>query len=348
MQILKPLKSRWHTLLSFGILLALLASAAGYFYWANRPFTLEQLAPVDKPTLVHSFKLPASSSEVLAWNARGDRLAVAHTRESLSAKGIVSIYSIDGKLLQRLEAKIDGFAFIDDLEWHPTKDILAVSYLRALILWSADGTIIKRIDTGIESIYRNLNWNQQTDELAIMEYYAYNGDYYNQIVLFDEEGMKIRRFPTKFGYATEIQWIDRVNIIINVTNIIYRFNTITEEWIRLFEDEQAAIDVDPIHNLIIGTTRNNVKELKMWNNGIVKTIPLAEFGGITPKISPRGDYTILYPSERLNLFNHRTQELETYAFLNVNLQYATVEWHPSKPILAILFPYEIQLWQLPE
>lgn len=347
MPTLIKLKPRWHTVLSIGILLAVLASAAGYFYWANRPFTLEQLAPVDKPTLVHTIKLTESSGEELAWNSRGDRLAVAH-RGKVGSKGVVSIYSVDGKLLQRLEAKIDSFDFIDDLEWHPTKDILAVSYLQSLILWSADGTIIKRIDTGIESIYRKLSWNQQTDELAVIEYYAYNGEYYNQIVLFDEYGTKVRRFPTKFGYTTQMKWINQVDIIVNVTNRIYTFNTITEEWIRLFEDEQYAIDIDPNHNRIVGAGENNDKELEIWQNGTIKTIKLAEFSGRIPETSPRGDYTILYPIERLNYFNHRTQKFEIHPVINKDLIYATVEWHSSKPILAILLSYEIQLWQFPE
>ncbi|ABX06368.1 MAG TPA: hypothetical protein DEF47_07835 [Herpetosiphon sp.] len=338
---------RWHTVLSIGMLLAVLASAAGYFYWASRPFTLEQLAPVDKPTLVHTIKLPEAGSE-FAWNSRGDRLAVAHLDLNKEDQSVVSIYTVDGKRLRQLAVNIDAFNTIDDLEWHPTKDILAVSYRQALVLWSADGTIIKRINNGIESAFQQLSWNQQTNELAVIDYYAYNGEYYNQIVLFDEYGTKIRRFPTKFGYTTQMKWINQVNIIVNVTNRIYTFNTITEEWIRLFEDEQYAVDIDSNHNRIVGAGENNDKELEIWQNGIIKTIELAEFSGRIPKSSPRGDYTVLYTIGRLNFFNHHTQEFEIHPLTNKDLIYVTVEWHPSKPILATLLFYEIQVWQFPE
>ncbi|MFD3165983.1 hypothetical protein [Herpetosiphon sp. NSE202] len=346
MQILKPLKSRWQTLLSFGILLALLVSAAGYFYWANRPFTLEQLTPVDTLTLVHTIKLP-ESGKTMAWNARGDLLAVAHTSPLSLAKGIVSIYSLDGICLRQLEIKFDDVGIVDKLEWHPTKDILAVSYRETFILWSADGTIIKRIDNGMNSTYQNLLWNQNTNELAVVEYYSYTNNYYNQITLFNEKGKLIRILPQKFKLINAIEWSNKFILIINGYDAVYTFNITTGELQKLINDVYYSIDIEANHNLIVGNLKADAEKLTIWQNSIIKTVPISGFSGCTQAISPDGNYTVLYKPSLFSILNHRTQQIELYSTIEVDHS-STVEWHPSKPLLAVLTYDEIQLWQLPE
>lgn len=170
MPILTNLKPRWHTALSIGMLLAVLASAAGYFYWASRPFTLEQLAPVDTPTLVHTIKADPRKpfDRIVQWNSRGDRLAVS------SDKNNILIYSSAGELVADFRSHLFMGLGINELEWHPTKDILAVAYDERLVLWSADGTIIKQINSDITFAFWDIDWNQQTEQLAVNQYYAFD------------------------------------------------------------------------------------------------------------------------------------------------------------------------------
>ncbi|MBM7841574.1 hypothetical protein [Herpetosiphon giganteus] len=225
---------------------------------------------------------------------------------------------------------------------------MAVSYRETLILWSADGTIIKRIDNDLAATFKRLSWNQQTQELAVVDHYYYDKQMYDQIVLFDDQGIRLRRFPMKFDMVREMEWINQVNIIINDFDGVYSFNTSNEKRQRLFEEKQYSIDVDLNHNLVIGNTENNSEELTIWQNGITKTFEIPQFSGRSQAISPRGDYTISYPPyDMFSVFNHRSQQVELYP--SIKFQYnKSVEWHPSKPILAMLMYDDIQLWQFPE
>ncbi|WP_110513868.1 hypothetical protein [Herpetosiphon llansteffanensis] len=342
---MQSLKSRWQTLLSFGILLALLVSAAGYFYWANRPFTLEQLAPVDTPTLVHTITTDQRKpfAEIVQWNSRGDLLAVSSDKQN------ILIYSIAGELVADFRSHLFMGPFIRDIKWHPSKDIVAVSYGNRLVLWSADGTIIKQINSNIEYSFRDISWNISTNQLAVNQYYAFDRQYYHQIVLFDDNGTMIKQLSPIIDFTWNIEWLDPTKIVINSVNAeIIILDTENETLATLIEGSYSEMAVNPHQNLIIAI-RNPPTSIIQWKDNHLAELADKNISDDILAISPYSKHSIIYqPSYQLRTLNHQSHTFENYPTIKFNETIKYASWHPHKPILAILVDNEIQLWQLPE
>lgn len=345
MQSLKFLKSRWQTLLSFGILLALLASAAGYFYSANRPFTLEQLTPVDEPTLLHTITADQRKpfAEIVQWNSRGDLLAVSSNKQN------ILVYSIAGELIADLRSYLFLGSLIHDIKWHPTKNILAVSYGETLVLWSADGTIIKQINGDLKHSFRDISWNITTNQLAVNRYYAFDRQYYHQIVLFDETGTMLKQLSPIIDFTWNIEWLDPTNIVINSVNAeILILDTENETLATLIEGSYSEMAVNP-HQHVIIAIRNPPTSIIQWKDNQMVELAAENISDDILAISPYSKHSIIYqPSDQLRTFNHQNHTFENYSTIKFNETIKYASWHPHKPILAILVADEIQLWQLPE